>query len=224
MSAWRASEKGSDMKLYYSDVLNPRKACAVARHLKSPVEFVYLDLAKGEQQTPAFLAVNPNGKVPTLVDDDRIIWETDAVLCHLAMRAGSDLWPRDTNRQIDVIRWLSWNAQHFNRHGGELYFEHVIKPRFGLGPADPSIVDAALVGFRRFAAVLNGHLAGRRWLVGDGLTVADFSVAGVLPYAETARMPLNEFPEVRRWHERLNELEAWREPFPVRVHGSSPTG
>jgi glutathione S-transferase len=65
--------------------------------------------------------------------------------------------------------------------------------------------------------VLNGHLASRRWLVGDHLTVADLSVAGVLPYAETSRMPLNEFPEVLRWHDRLNELEAWREPFPVRT-------
>ena len=55
------------MKLYYSDVLSPHKACAVARYLKSPVEFVYLDLVKGEQQAPAYLVLNPNGKVPTLV-------------------------------------------------------------------------------------------------------------------------------------------------------------
>jgi hypothetical protein len=55
------------MKLYYSDVLSPHKACAVARYLKSPVEFAYLDLVKGEQQAPAYLVLNPNGKVPTLV-------------------------------------------------------------------------------------------------------------------------------------------------------------
>ena len=79
------------MKLYYSDVLSPRKACAVARYLKSPVEFIYLDLVKGEQQSPAYLAINPNRKVPTLVDGERIVWEADAVMCHLAERAGSDL-------------------------------------------------------------------------------------------------------------------------------------
>ena len=60
------------MKLYYSDVLSPHKACAVARYLKSPVEFVYLDLVKGEQQAPAYLVLNPNGKVPTLVDGERV--------------------------------------------------------------------------------------------------------------------------------------------------------
>jgi len=203
------------MRLYYSDVLSPRKACAVARYLRSPVEFVYLDLVKGEQQSPAYLAINPNAKVPTLVDGERIVWEADAVMCHLAERAGSELWPRDTARQIEAVRWLSWNAQHFYRHGGALFFQHIIKPRFGLGSPDAAAIDEALAGFRRFAAVLNGHLADRQWLVGNGLTVADFSVAVVLPYAGTARMPLDEFPEVRRWHDRLCEFDAWRQPFPV---------
>lgn len=204
------------MKLYYSDVLSPRKACAAARHLKSPVEFIYLDLKKGEQRAPAYLALNPNAKVPTLVDGERVIWEADAIMCHLAERAGSELWPHDTARQIDVVRWLSWNDQHFNRHGGALYFEHIIKARFNIGPPDAAAVDEALAGFRRFAAVLNAHLAGRQWLVGDGLTVADFAVAVVLPYADAARLPLNEFPDIARWHDRLNALDAWRDPFPVR--------
>ena len=89
------------MKLYYSDVLSPHKACAVARYLKSPVEFVYLDLVKGEQQAPAYLVLNPNGKVPTLVDGERVVWEDDTVMCYLAERAGSELWPPDSGRQGD---------------------------------------------------------------------------------------------------------------------------
>ena len=76
------------MKVYYSDVLSPHKACAVARYLKSPVEFVYLDLVKGEQQAPAYLVLNPNGKVPTLVDGERVVWEDDAVMCYLAEAGG----------------------------------------------------------------------------------------------------------------------------------------
>ena len=93
-------------KLYYAEVLNPRKACAVARYLNSPVEFVHIDLAKGEQKTPEFLALNPNGKVPALEDGDTRLWEADAIMCHLARAAGSDLWPTD-GRQTDVIRTLN---------------------------------------------------------------------------------------------------------------------
>jgi glutathione S-transferase len=202
------------MKLYWFDTVNPRKACAVAKYLQSRVEFVHVDLGRGAHRQPEYLALNPNGKVPTLVDDTRTLWEANAIMCHLAARADSDLWPQD-DRQIEVIRWLSWDLAHFYRSGSSLYFEYIIKPRFGLGDVDPGEVKRASKEWRRFAAVLDDHLLDRRWLVGNGLTVADFAVASVLPYAERAAIPLDEFPNVRRWHDRLNELDAWREPYPA---------
>ena len=63
--------------------------------------------------------------------------------------------------------------------------------------------------------MLETHLRGRRYLVGDALSVADFAVAITLPYAGEAHIPLTDFPEIRRWHALLNELEAWRNPFPT---------
>jgi glutathione S-transferase len=210
------------MTLYYSDILSARRACAVAHYLKAPVEYVYLDLVRGDQRKPAYLAINPNGKVPTLVKGERIIWESDAVICQLSEDMGADLWPHDA-RQIEIMRWFSWNAQHLTRAGGELYFENIVKKRFGLGAPDPAVVAGQLAEFRYFAKVLNDHLAGREWIVGDGLTVADFSVAMTLPYAEEAQLPLEEFTNVRRWHDRLNEIEAWREPFPAREGTSART-
>jgi glutathione S-transferase len=200
------------MKLYYADVLSPRKACAVARYLDTPVEYVYLDMARGEHRTPDYLALNPNGKVPTLVDGPLVLWEADAIMCHLAARCDSDLWPQD-GRQIEVLRWLSWGTQHFSQHAGTLYFEYIIKPRFGLGEADSRRVEEAETHWRRFAAILDAHLQHRRWLVGDSLTVADFSVAVTLPEADRAHIPLADFPAVQRWHQRLYELDAWRQPF-----------
>lgn len=201
------------MKLYYSDVLMPRKACAVARYLKAPVDFVYLHLNKGEHKAPDYLKLNPNGKVPTLVDGDNVVWEADAVLCALAQKMESDLWPQD-ERQPEILRWLSWNAYQFNPGGSALYFEYVIKPRFNIGPVDDDKVKSAQATFRTYGTILNDHLKGRQWLVGDKLSIADFSVAVTLPYAEQAHIPLDEFHEMRRWHDRLNELDAWRNPFP----------
>jgi glutathione S-transferase len=202
------------MKLYYYETLNPRKACAVAKHLGSPVEFVRIDLGKRENRSPEFLAVNPNGKVPALAHGDARLWEADAIMCYLARAARSELWPGD-ERQVDVTRWLSWNANHFTRHGGTLYFQHIIKPRFGLGEPDPKVVEEATGFFKQFAQVLNDHLRGRKYLVGDALTIADFAVAVTLPYAEKANLPLGSFPEIERWHAQLNELPAWRQPFPA---------
>ena len=202
------------MELYYFEALNPRKACAVARHLNAPVTFVRVDPAVGGHKTPDFLAINPNGKVPALVDGDMTLWETNAIMCYLADRGGSDLWPHD-GRQIEIIRWFSWDASHFTRYGGTLYFENIIKPMFNLGPPDRKAVTEATDGFRQHARILSDHLAAREYLVGDGLTVADFAVAGALPFAEKAQIPLAEFPVLQRWHARLNALAAWREPFPA---------
>ena len=203
------------MKLYYSEVLMPRKACAVARHLRSPVDFVHVDLVAGENRTPAYLALNPNGKVPLLVEDGEPLWESNAIMCRLAMIAESDLWPAD-RRQAEILRWLSWDGEHFTRHGGTLYFEHLVRPLFGMGPPDGEVVQAATRGFRQGAAILERHLGNRDWLVGDRPTVADFALAVALPYAPDARIPLGDFPAIDRWHDRLGTLEGWREPFPGR--------
>lgn len=202
------------MKLYWSDVLSPRKTCAVAQYLQSPVDYVYLDMGRGEHKTPEYLELNPNGKVPTLVDGTHSLWEADAIMCLLAARSDSELWPQDS-RQIEVIRWLSWATQHFNRAAGNLYFEYIIKPRFNIGPVDADAVAQTISQFREHAAVLDAHLTTRRWLVDDTLTVADFSAAITLPYAGEAHIPLHEFPAIEHWHRQLNDLEAWREPFPA---------
>jgi glutathione S-transferase len=201
------------MKLYYAETLNPRKACAVAKYLNAPVEFVRVDLAKGEHRSPGYLAINPNGKVPALTDGSTKLWESHAIMAYLARAMDSDLWPTD-ERQIETVRWLSFSSEHFTRHAAALIFQNVIKPNFLGAPPDPKAVEEATGFFRQFAKVLNDHLHGRQYLLGDTLTIADFSVAAALPDADRANIPVREFSEIERWHARLNELPAWREPFP----------
>ncbi|MEM7171531.1 MAG: glutathione S-transferase family protein [Pseudomonadota bacterium] len=201
------------MKLYYYETPNARKACAVAKHLELPVDYVRVDLAAGDQQKPDFLAINPNGRVPALRDGETSLWESNAIMSLLAQRAESELWPQD-ERQIDVLRWFMWDAVHFSVYGGTLLFENFFKPTFGLGETDKMAVAEATDHFKKFAGILDGHLQGRTYLVGDSLSVADFAVAAMLPTAEPAELPLDGFHNIERWHSGLMELPAWREPFP----------
>ncbi len=203
------------MKIYWCDVLMPRKVCALARHLDLPVTFERIELVEGAHKARGHLARDPNGKVPVLEEADGwTFWESNAILVRLAQIAGSGMWPSDPQAQADVIRWFCWDMDRFTSQAGALYFEFIIKPRFDLGPADPEAVEAARAGFREAASVLDIHLGGRDWLLGDTMSVADFAVAVTLPYADAARIPVDEFPAIRRWHDRLEALEAWRDPFP----------
>ncbi len=202
------------MQLYYFETINPQKACAVAKYLNSPVEFVRIDLAKGQHKSPDYLAINPNGKVPALVDGEIRLWESNAIMCHLARNAKSDLWPIDPAKQIEVMKWLSWNSEHFTRHAGTLYFNYIIKPKFNLGAVDADAVAEATGFLRQFGGVLDEHLAGRTWLLGDHLTIADFAVSVTLPYAETIKLPFDSFTHIARWQQQLAELPGWSEPFP----------
>lgn len=202
------------MKLYYFETPNGRKVCAMAKYLGSPVELVRVNLAKGEQRRPEFLASNPNGKIPCLEDGEFRLWEANAIMCYLALQSGSDLWPADDLKKIDLIRWLSWETAHFSRHGGRLFFERVVKPFFKLGEPNPAEIEDATKFFRQFAQVLDEHLRGQKFVMGETLSVADFALAAVLPEAEKAQLPLDGCTQILRWHDSLMSLPAWREPFP----------
>lgn len=202
------------MKLYYFETINGQKVCAVAKYLDAPVEYVRIDLSKGEHKAPAYLAINPNGKIPALEDGDLKLWESNAIMCHLSRKAKSDLWPVDPDKQIEVLKWLSWNSEHFTRHAGTLYFNYVIKPAFGLGEVDPKAVEEATGFLKQFAAVLDDQLDGRTFLLGDHLTVADFAVSVTLPHAETIKLPIEGHKNIARWKAQLEELPGWRDPFP----------
>ena len=203
--------KTENMKLYYSQNLNPRVAVAVARYLKSPVEYVAAS-PRDPKHEEAFRPINPNTLVPVLVESERRLWETDAIACRLAEVAQSDFWP--TGRLLpELIMWLSWSAHHFTRAGDMFYFQNIIRRRYSIGPEDTKGLADALNDFHRFAPVLDDILASRTWLMEDRLTYADFRVASVLPFAGKAKLPVKDYRNILKWHERLCEIDAWRAPF-----------
>jgi glutathione S-transferase len=206
-------------KLYYFETLNPRKVCATAKLLGSPVDYVRLDLAKGEHKSAASLARNPNGKVPVLVDGDFKLWESLAIMVWLAGEARSELWPSNPSGQAEVLRWASWDAFHFLPKAGAFYFEHHIKPMFRLGPPDEAALAAATPAFHTAAKALDAQLADHAFVTGSKLTIADFCVGATLPLADEIHLPLADYGHIRRWHDKLMDLPAWRDPWPSRSTG-----
>jgi glutathione S-transferase len=199
------------MKLYYSENLNPRVAVAVARHLKSPVQFIRA-MPRHPDHEEAFRPINPNTLVPVLVEEDQTLWETDAIACRLSLLAKSPFWRMD-DKLTQMIMWISWSTQHFTLPASSHYFERLIRPTFSSVPADPQALARDMLMFRKYAAILDRYLERRKWLVDEQLSYADFRTASVLPFAEDSGLPLHDYPNIVRWHARLEELEAWRSPF-----------
>jgi len=199
------------MKLYYSRNLNPRVAVAAARYLGSQVEYVKASPRHPDHES-AFRALNPNALVPILVEADRTLWETDAIVCRLSALAGSDFW-RVGDPLVDMIKWISWGTNHLTSAASILYFDRLIRPNFSDQGADPALIDEALRDFASAAAILDAELEGRNWLVGDHISYADFRVATALPFAERAGLPLAGLGNVKRWHDQLWAIDAWRAPF-----------
>lgn len=200
------------MRLYFSRNYNPRLTVAVARHLRAPVNFEFAEPFKPDQAA-RFLSLNPNQSIPILVEDNgRTMWEADAIACRLSQAVGSDFW-RQGDGQPDMIRWLSWGYWNFVRACDAVHFERVTKQRYCIGPINAAKVAEGLAEFARSAALLQVQLAGRDWVLADGLSYADFRLACVLPYADVAGLPLADFPAVQAWHDRLMALPAWADPF-----------
>jgi glutathione S-transferase len=198
-------------KLYFSRNYNPRLAVAVARYLKSPVEFEFASpFSSGQQEK--FRALNPNLSVPILVEGDKTLWEADAIACRLSQLADSDFWPMGDSLP-ELVRWISWGYWNFVRACDRVHFERVTKQRYGIGPVSQDTVESGLEEFASSAAILEQRLDTADWLVGDHATYADFRVACVLPFADLAGLPLVDFPRVEAWHARLMEIPAWRDPF-----------
>lgn len=200
------------MKLYYNPLSpNVRRVRLAAAVLGIELEEKLLDFAKGEHKSPEYLALNPNGAVPTLVDGDFALTESRSIMQYLASKKPeSGLLPRDEMARADVTRWQFWDAAHFSPQLGTLAFEKMIKGMMGLGDPDAAKVSEALTNFRRWAAVLNKRLEGKQYVVGNSLTLADLTLASSLMYAKQVEVPLAEFPNIEGWFGRITALEGWK--------------
>lgn len=203
------------MQIYWIKAQAPRRVVALAKHLRLDVEYIEMNLMAGELQKPAYSAINPNLKAPTLVDGDTVIWEASAIMAYLSIRAGSDMWPVDVPiEQVEILRWLSWGDGHWSPAVSPFYFEYIVKSTFGIGEPNPDALRNKIADVERCAAILDRHLAGRSFVACDRLTIADFQLASMATYWRESYMPLGNFSHLTAWIDRLMCIPAWADPWP----------
>jgi glutathione S-transferase len=200
------------MKLYtFVGSAHCRKVEAVISHLGLDVGVEYLDLVGGELGSAGYRALNPNGMVPLLVDGTLRLSESNAIMQYLADTAGSDaLLPRDPGRRADIVRWQFWELAHFNKAFSNLAFETVAKPRLNMGPTDSVVVERARTDLARFAPVLDQHLAGRAYMAGDDITLADYSVITFESYRPKVPFDWSPYGNLNAHFDRMAQTRHWQ--------------
>lgn len=187
---------------------NTRRVLATAAYLDLEVEFVFLDLFSGQNRTPQYLALNPNGTIPTFVDGDVVLFEASAIMIYLAEKVGASLLPVG-NAKYETLKWMFWAAEHFRR-GPTVLIEQRFMERLKGHFEDESLVGEALRAINRYTSVLDEHLRTRQFVVGDALTLADFDLAAPLSHIPRTQAPFLEYPHVAAWYERVNNIVAWQ--------------
>lgn len=199
------------IRFYYHPTPNPAKVALLLEEAGIPYELVAVDTSKGDQHLPAFRAINPNGKVPAIVDTDGPggkevrVFDSTAILLYLAEKNGRFLGAGADRPEL--LSWLMFIATGIGPFSGQaVHFQHAALDKL------PYAVNRYRREIERHYDVLNAHLAHRNYIVGDGYTIADMSAWGWLDRAPRVLPgtpdPLTKFPNLKRWFQSIDSRPA----------------
>lgn len=188
------------MRLYGFAPTRTIRAQWILRELDLDHEYVQVDLTKGEHRRPEFLAVNPAGKLPVLVDGDFVLTESVAIVLYLAEKhPEKGFLPEDPRSKAQVHRWLLFTATELEQPLWRIARHTALYP---IEKRIAAEIPIARQDFLDMAPVMERHLEGRAFLVGDRATVADFVAAYTLDWANEVRL-LEDLPRLGAYMERM---------------------
>ncbi len=196
------------MRLYGTSLSRANRCLWALEELGLTYEHVPTGFS-GENRTAEYLQINPNGRVPALEDDGRILWESIAINLYLADKYGSDpFWPRSVERRGERYQWSLWAVNEIEPRASAMMAHRVWNPPERRNP------EAAQQAFEEMEGplrILDQHLSTRPFLLGDVFTIADVNVASISrALFFTLKMDLSEWPIVVSWFTRCTGRETYR--------------
>jgi glutathione S-transferase len=188
------------MKLYGFGPTRSLRALWALNELDLEIEFIPVNLLAGEHKRPDFLRLNPAGRVPVLVDGDLIIPESAAIVLYLADKyPEKGLLPADLGQRAQVYRWIMFAVTELEQPLWRIARHTALYPEDKRLPADIAL---AREEFLAMATVLDAHLEGRRFIVGDRVTAADCVTAYLIDWANELRL-IDNFAQLRGYLEQM---------------------
>lgn len=200
------------MELYgFGESGNVFKVALALRAMEVDWTLRPVDFFAGEARGPEFRALNPMGEVPVLVDGDTVLSQSAVILDYLSSKTGR-FGGRSAAERREVLRWLFWDNHKFTGQIATLRFlSNFLPPEKRPEGAIPFLAGRV----KAAAQVLDAHMAGRQWVVGDAPSIADFSLVGYLYYPEEKGIAPGDFPAIDAWCDRVAGLPGWAHPYEV---------
>ncbi len=187
------------MKIYGRMPSRVYRTLWMVRELELEYEQVPVHHTDGSLRTPEYLAVNPNGEIPTIDDDGFVLWESMAINLYLVKKHGGPLAPATLHEEALATQWSFWVMSQVESPLVTVVRHRVIFPE---NQRDEGLVAKAVETLRKPFRVLDGVLKKSEYLLGDRFTVADLNVASVLSWARIAGMDLAATPDLATWLDR----------------------
>lgn len=197
----------TERTIYWYPSLHPQKVRLALNALDLPHNVHRMDLRGGEQRTPSFLALNPIGKAPVLIDDGFALPESNAIVAYLGERYG--LWPKSCRERAEALRWLFVEAHYLRDPVGDVWFNRFFMPLQG-GPSNLEEAQRSETKLAMPFKLLETRLATSTWLMGGDFTLLDCAFGPVLDAAQLGGFDIAPFPAVADYLERLRALSAWQ--------------
>ncbi len=198
------------LKLYVHPFSTPALTAEMTAHaVGAKFEKQVVDLQAGEQRSEAYLAINPKGKVPALVDGDDVIVESLTIQRYLARRQGSDLLPDDILGQAKVEAWMDFAAQHVRAPMARIQFNRMVAPMLGQ-PVDENSIKVGEHLLAQNLPVIDAQLAESEFLTGNRLSLGDITTLVALDPAEALKVDLSSFSYLTRWRQALRERDFYQ--------------
>lgn len=191
--------------LYTDSTPNPHKVSILLEELGLAYEVRHVDFSNDEQKFPAFLKVNPNGKVPVLIDTDMadfVVVESAAILLYLSEKHGKFL-PADPLKKSETVQWLMWQMSGLGPMFGQfMVFAAAFENRMpeGTGRYQKETL--------RLFKLLDDRLEGRDYIAADEYTIVDIAVWPWIRVMLRTEIPMSDFPNIKEWFERLSVRQA----------------
>jgi len=204
------------VQLYVNQAATTSRAVlAFCRAARIPIRVEDIDIMRGEHHGAAFAALNPNRMVPVLVDDGFVLTEASAILRYLAAKSESPLYPKELRARARVDELIAWFEANFHRDFGHQYVYPQFLPHHARRSDEQtrSTVEWGRDKSRGWLAILDRHFlgGGKRYLVGDALSIADYFGASILSIGEIVGCTFEEYPNVRRWYACITTDPSWIE-------------